>query len=116
MDITVIACVIVKMATVFLTAFFFTLTATITQTSIENAVAVMEHNIIINLLAKLQGTTMIMLMLTPCLMFTVYFILRNRVKPQLLEFYVYFIVFSTTADFLGDLGSVTALLIKAGLM
>ena len=118
MDITVIACVIVKMATVFLTAFFFMLTATITKTSIESAVAVMEQNVMINLLAKLQGTTAIMMILMPCLMFTIYFIFRTRLKdkPHLIEFYVYFIVFSTVANFMNDLGAVVALLIKAGLV
>ncbi len=116
MDITVIACVIVKMATVFLTAFFFTLTATITRASIENVVVAMERNVMINLFAKLQGTTAIMLLMMPALMFTIYFVFRGRVKPHMLDFYVYFIVFSTVANFLSDLGAVVALLIKAGIV
>ena len=120
LDIMVLSCVAIKFATIFLTAYFMIFAATITKASIENAVAVMEQNIMIHLLMRLNNVaTVITVILGPAMMYAVYFVMKKYMGKErlyLLEFYVSFLVLATVGNFLNDLGGVIGLMIKAGLV
>ena len=118
-DYIVLSCIILKLATIFLTAFFMLFAATITKTNIENAVQVMEQNIFVNLLVKVNNLAAVLTMIiSPAMMYSVYFVMRKYMpdKPYLVDFYVSFLLIATLADFLNDLGGVLGLLIKSGLV
>ena len=118
-DVVVYACIATKFATIFLTAFFMIFASTITKASIENAVQIMEQNLLVNLLVKLNNVAaVITVFISPAMMYAVYFVLKKYLpdKPHLVDFYVSFLLIATVGDFLNDLGAVIGLLLRSGLV
>ena len=118
-DVVVYACIAIKFATIFLTAMFMIFASTITKASIENAVQVMEQNLLVNLLVKLNNVAaVITVFISPAMMYAVYFVLKKYLpdKPHLVDFYVSFLLIATVGDFLNDLGAVIGLLLRSGLV
>ena len=118
-DVVVYACITIKFATIFLTALFMMFASTITKASIENAVTVMEQNLLVNLLVKLNNVAaVITVFISPAMMYAVYFVLKKYMpdKPHLVDFYVSFLLIATVGDFLNDLGAVIGLLLRSGLV
>lgn len=116
-DWIVLFCIGLKLSTIFATSFFMSYATTITKTSVETAVKVMEMNPVVNLIVQLTRTNLLMTVLVlPGFMFAFYFIIRNRVEKHLVQLYVYLILFSSLADLLGDLGSILGLLLNRGMI
>lgn len=117
LDILVLFCVGVKLATIFIMSYTITILTTITKASIENVVATMEANPLINLVVQAKNMGfMFTTFLIPGLMFTLYFILKRYNKPDILQLYVGLLLFTTVADFLNDFGGLLGLFVKMGLV
>jgi len=117
LDILVLFCVGVKLATILIMSYTITILTTITKTSIENVVATMEANPLASLVVQAQKMSFTLsTFLIPGLMFTLYFILKRYTKPDILQLYVGLLLFTTVADFLHDFGGLLGLFVKMGLV